>query len=191
VVYAAVELGWIPATETKTAALAVLLATAPLQGLASIFGFLSRDPVAATGFGVLAGIWAVIGASSLAGAPGATSSGLGIVLLAASAALLVPVISAIIKPAAAAVMAFAAVRFAVTGIAELTDDHAWLVAAGIVGIALGVVALYAALAFELEGVHKKAILPIGRRGDAKTAMSGDSSSQIRHIQTEAGVREQL
>ncbi len=45
----------------RTAALAALLFAVPLQLVASVFGFLSRDPVAGTGMGVLSGTWAVTG----------------------------------------------------------------------------------------------------------------------------------
>jgi succinate-acetate transporter protein len=57
-VFSAVQLGWIPADQGRIAGLTALAATVPLQLLASVFGFLCRDPVAATGMGVLAGTWA-------------------------------------------------------------------------------------------------------------------------------------
>ena len=42
-----------------------LFATVPLQLLASVVGFLCRDPVAATGMGILSGTWAVTGLATL------------------------------------------------------------------------------------------------------------------------------
>ena len=53
-VFSAVQLGWIPPTEGRIAALTALAATVLLQAIASIVGFLARA-VAATGMGVLAG----------------------------------------------------------------------------------------------------------------------------------------
>jgi hypothetical protein len=48
------EIGWIPPSESHQVALIVLLSAPPLQLLACVFGFLGRDPVAATGMGLLA-----------------------------------------------------------------------------------------------------------------------------------------
>ncbi len=55
------------------------------------FGFLARDPAAGTGMAVLGGTWLSIGLTLALGQPGSTSAGLGIVLLAATAALTVPI----------------------------------------------------------------------------------------------------
>ena len=45
----ALQLSWIPATQQRIVAIALLGFVAPLQGLASVFGFLGRDTVVATG----------------------------------------------------------------------------------------------------------------------------------------------
>jgi hypothetical protein len=42
-----------------------------------------------------------------------------------------------------------------------------------VGLALALLALYAALALELEGSHRRTILPVGRRGPGRTAIGDD------------------
>jgi len=54
VAFSAVQLGWVPPTEGRIAGLTAVFATVPLQLLAAVIGFLARDPVAATGMGVLA-----------------------------------------------------------------------------------------------------------------------------------------
>ena len=56
--FAALQLGWIPPEQGRVAAITAVAATVPLQLLASVVGFLARDPVAATGMGVLTGTWA-------------------------------------------------------------------------------------------------------------------------------------
>ena len=61
VLFSAVQLEWIAPSEGRIAALTALAATVPLQLLSSVIGFLARDPVAATGMGVLSGTWAVVG----------------------------------------------------------------------------------------------------------------------------------
>ena len=163
--FAAVQLGWVAPDQGRFAAYAALLLTTPVQLIASAFGFLSRDPVAATGMGILAGTWAAVAISTLTSPPGALSPGLGVVLICAAAALAVPGTSAAAeKPLIGGVVLLSALRFLVTGIAMTTGDHAWLTAAGWVGLALGVASLYAALALELEGVHRREVLPVLRRG---------------------------
>jgi succinate-acetate transporter protein len=157
-----------------------------------VYGFLTRDPVAATGMGVLAGTWAVAGLTTLTTPEGQSSPGLGVVFLTGGVAMLVPALAAApIKIAPAAVMGTAALRFAVTGIYELTGSDAWKAAAGWIGLLLALVALYAALALELEGVHERTALPVGRRGSARSAMAGEGSFDPVDLATEAGVRPQL
>ena len=80
------------------------------------------------------------------------------------------------KLAAFAVLGTTALRFALTGAYELTAGDGWKLLAGIVGLVLCAVAVYAALAMALEDSLGHAVLPIGRR-DA--------------IDAEPGVRPQL
>jgi uncharacterized protein len=164
--FSAVQLGWVPPTEGRIAGYTALFATVPLQLLASVMGFLARDPVAATGMGLLTGTWAVVGITTVTSPPGAVSDGLGVFLLVAGTCMLVPAVSAGSKLVPAAVMALAGVRFAVTGAYHLSGSAGWKAAAGWVGLVLAVLALYAALALEIEGSHRRTVLPLGRRGQA-------------------------
>lgn len=159
---ATLQLHWLPATQGHLAALVPLLFAAPLQLIACVFGFLTRDSVAASGMGLLAATWLLTGLVIFLSPPGSTSGALGVMLLCSTAALLVPAAAGVKKGAAAAVMALAAARFAVTGIYELTAIPVWQTAAGAVGLALAVLALYAALGFDLEGVADRTVLPLGR-----------------------------
>ncbi|MGY1780609.1 hypothetical protein [Geodermatophilus sp. SYSU D01036] len=191
-VFAAVQLGWVPPAEGRVAALTALAATVPLQLLAAVVGFTARDPVAATGMGVLTGTWGVVGFTTLTAPPGATSTGLGVLLLTAAVAMQVPAISAAAsKLIPAAVMCLAGIRFAVTGAYELTGSAAWKTAAGWVGLALGVLALYAALALELEGSERRTVLPLGRHGAGRSAVRGRGPLGADDLAAEAGVRPQL
>jgi succinate-acetate transporter protein len=58
------------------------------------------------------------------------------------------------------------------GVYELTGSPAWKGVAGWVGIALALLALYAALALESEGTHERTVLPLGRRGRAARRWPG-------------------
>ena len=188
--FSALQLGWIPPEQGGAVALGVLALTVPLQFLASVYGFLARDPVAGTGMGVLAGTW---GAAliTLTGAPGASSPALGVLFLASAVSMLVPVSAATAKLAAAGVMGLTSVRFTLTGIAELTDASEWKTAAGVAGLVLAAVALYAALAFELEDAQHRTLLPVGRRGAGADALTGSVEDELANVSHEAGVRKQL
>lgn len=177
VLVSAIQLEWIGGTaEQRAVALALMAFVFPLQLVASIFGFLGRDVVAGTGMGILAGTWLTVGLVKLTGGS-APSDALGLLLLVAAAAMaIVASGGALAKLAALAVLGTTAIRYAATGIAEIDGGTGWMRAAGIVGLVLAVIALYAALAMVLEDVRGRTVLPIGRRGGYRG---------------EAGVREQL
>jgi uncharacterized protein len=189
--FSALQLGWIPEDQGRQVALAALGLTVPVQLVASVFGFLARDPVAGTGMGVLAGTWASVALATLASPPGSTSPGLGIVLVATGLAMLVPAAAGRTKTVAATVMALSAVRFLVTGVAHLGGDAAWMTLAGWTGLLLAVVSLYAAAAFELEGTDRRQVLPLWRRGASADAVAGSGSEQLSDVVHEPGVRQQL
>jgi uncharacterized protein len=192
VAFSAVQLGWVAPDQGRIAALTAIAATLPLQLLASVIGFLARDPVAATGMGILAGTWAIVGFTTLTSPPGSTSAGLGVLLVTSGLAMLVPAVAAApAKVAPAAVMGLAALRFLVTGAHHLSGSAAWKNAAGWVGLLLGAVAFYTALAMELEGTTGRSVLPLGRRGPGLVAVEGRGSLDADELAGEAGVRPQL
>jgi succinate-acetate transporter protein len=189
--FSALQLGWVPPTQGHVVALVALVLAAPLQLLASVLGYLARDPVAGTGMALLAGTWALLGLTTELSPPGTTSPALGVLLIAAAVALLVPALAGFAKPAAALVMGVAAARFAVTGWYELSAAPTAKSAAGWVGIALGAVALYAALALELEGAVRHTVLPVGRTGLAREAVTGEGALDTDELAREPGVRPRL
>lgn len=191
-VLAGLQLGWIAATQGRAVALILLAFVLPLQLVASVFGFLARDVVAGTGMGILAGTWAATGLVLLDGEPGATSGALGLLLLLAAAALLVPAaVAATGKLVVAALLVTTALRFATTGIFQLTASSGWEDVCAIVGLALCAIALYTAMAMALEDAHGRTILPLGRRGRGRTSLTGDVTDQLAGVVHEAGVRRQL
>ena len=134
---ALLQLHVLEPAQGRIVAAGILGLTVPLQLIACVLGFLARDPVAGTGMGVLAGTWAAVGFALLASPPGATSPALGVLLLCSAVAMVVPTAAATSKVAGMLVMGVSAVRFAVTGVGQLTGSSAWLTAAGWVGLALG------------------------------------------------------
>jgi uncharacterized protein len=186
------QLGWVDSTDGKQVALCILAFTVPLQFTASLFGFLARDGVAATGMGTLAGIWAVIGLITFSAKPGSTSDALGLFLLVAGVAMWAPASAAFAsKLVPALVLSIAGLRFFLTGVYELTSNEAWENTAGVVGLILAAFAVYAAYAAELEDVLKRPVLPLGRRGRGESAVEGTYAEQIANVAHEPGVRQQL
>src|SRR3954449_2275334 len=94
-VMSGLQLGWVEPTEGRQVALCILAFTVPLQFTASLFGFLARDGVAATGMGLLSGIWAALGFVTFTAVPGSTSDALGLFLLVAAVAMWAPGLSAL------------------------------------------------------------------------------------------------
>lgn len=189
--FASVQLNWIPQTQGHAVALGVLVLTVPLQLLAAVMGFLARDPVAATGMGILSGTWGAACLVTLTSSPGAASDGLGVILLMSAGCLVVPAVAARTKAVPALVIFTSAARFALTGIAQLDGGQGWMHTAGWVGIALAVLSGYAALALELEASEGRTVLPLGRTGASRKALDGRPADQIDTVATEPGVRQQL
>jgi uncharacterized protein len=191
-VLAGLELSWIAKSQLHVVGLLLIAFVFPLQGLTAIFGFLSRDTVAGTGMALLSGSWLSIGLASVTGVPGHTSGALGLLLVASAACMLVPVVAAGSgKLLASAIMAGAACRFATTAGYQLSGDHSWKIAAGIIGLVLATLAGYGGLAFEIESNWRRTVLPTGRRGLGRTAFTGNFAAQVAAVHHEAGVREQL
>ncbi len=191
-VVSGLQLGWISSSETDQVALILIAFVFPLQLLTAVFGYLSRDVVAGTGMGILAGTWLAIALVALNGSPGSTSDALGLFLLVAGTAMLIPAAAAAGgKLVPATVLGTVAVRFALTGVYQLTATAVWEDIAGIVGLVLCALGLYAALAMALEDVQRRTVLPLGRRGVGRESLRGTLESQIARIEREAGVREQL
>jgi uncharacterized protein len=186
------QLSWVPAGQSHDLALAVLVFAVPMQYLASVFGFLSRDSAGGTGMALLGSCWLVTGSLLLLTPPGSRSPALGLLLFFASGALLVPVAAAAFgKLAAALAFLLAAARFAVTGVQQYVGGAAWQHAAGWLGLAVCVVALYSAFAFELEDTRHHTVLPVLRWGSGRRAMDGSLPDEVHGVQHEAGVRRQL
>jgi uncharacterized protein len=90
----------------------------------------------------------------------------------------------------AAVLGTTAVRFALTGVYELTASGGWQDAAGIVGLLLCGLGLYAALAMALEDALGKTCF---RSAGVVSGGNpwGTLEAQVARVEHEAGVRNQL
>lgn len=186
------QLGWVPASQIRYLAIAILVFTVPVQFIACAYGFLARDLVAGTGMGLLAGSWGSIALVLLLTPGGPRSVGLAWILVLAGITMTVPAVAAgNAKLLAAAVNLTTALRFWITAVYEWGAPHAWETAAGAVGVGLGALALYAALAFEVEDQRRATLLPTFRTGSGEEAMTADLAGQVDRAHNEAGVRKQL
>jgi uncharacterized protein len=174
------QLGWLSSSDGGDVALILIAFVFPLQLLTAVFGYLGRDVVAGTGMGILCGTWLSVGLVTLTSPAGSTSDALGLFLLLAAVAMLIPALAALTgKLVAVAVLGTTALRFACTGMYELTVSDTWTDIAGVVGLALCAIAIYAALAIAMEDARRQTVLPTGRRGAG------------RDVEDEAGIRAQL
>ncbi|HET9732541.1 MAG TPA: hypothetical protein VFP54_07695 [Acidimicrobiales bacterium] len=186
------DLGWVPSAESHQVAVVMIAFAFPVQIVASVFGFLGRDTVAGSGIGVQAATWLTTGIVILTLPPGGRSQTLGLFLFVAAAALAPAVATASMgKVLAAVVMSGTMLRWVLTGLYERFGTEAWKHATGWEGVALCAVALYAALAFEVEDAQRRTILPTLRHGQGRRAIAGGIRDQVRMVEDEAGVREQL
>jgi succinate-acetate transporter protein len=189
---AGAELSWIPSAEDSYAALAVMIFVPPLQALGSIYGFQARDSIAGTGMSLLAGGWLITGTLTFLGQHGKPDGALGLILLAVATTILIPAsVGAASKPLASIVMTGTALRFYLTAVYEISGGAAWKYAGAAEGLLLAALAVYAALAFELEDNRLHTVLPTFRRGLGRQALNGSISEELAEARHEAGVRKQL
>jgi hypothetical protein len=191
-ILAGLQLSWIPQAQSADIGLALVVFVFPLQATSSVFGFLARDSIAGTGAGLLSGTWLSIGVITFTSPPGHTSGALGLLLIGAAAALLVPATAgAATKPLASLVITGVALRFFLTAAYELSSAASWKYAAAAEGLLLAVLALYAGLAFELEDSRLHTVLPTFRRGTGRRAIAGSVRDELEGLHRQAGVRKQL
>lgn len=195
VVVSGYDLGVLGRADYHEVGWAVLAVPVPMQLLAAAWGYVTRSVAATTGSAVLAASWLGVALSAITSTPGKAGpdSPLGLMLLAAAAALLVPVSAEAVEGGLlpAAVLLAAAVRFCLSGVDGLTHAHAWTDAAGYAGFAVAAVALYGALALELESVRQKPLLPTFRVRSARRALEESFREQIEAAEHEPGVRQTL
>lgn len=187
-----VELHWIPMAQAPFVALALVAMVAPLQLVASIFGFMARDPAAGTGMAILSGTWATLGFTWHFEGATRPEAALGVFLVAAGAVLTVPATATSpTKPLVAAVLFVAAARLVLSGVSDLAPAGSLKEAAGILGVVLAGMAWYTALALELEGARHKQVLPTMRIGGGRLTMTGSFSDELQSVTHEPGVRQRL
>lgn len=192
VMLGALQIGVVPVKDQHQVALSVLLFAVPLQSTAAVFGLLARDAVVGSGFGTQAAGWLTVGILMLLSPTGSRSPVLAVFLIVAAAALTSAVtVAAQSEIVPALVMAATVGRWVLTAVYELLGSRAVEQASAIEGFVLGLLALYTAVAADLESTHHRSVLPLGRVGAGRRALSGDVATDVESVGREAGVRPQL
>jgi uncharacterized protein len=189
----ALELAWVPPAQAGTVMVLVLAFVAPLEALAGIFAFLARDSGAATALAMLGAAWTATALTVLRTPPGGTSTSLGIFLFTLAAMMLVLSAGALrSKPLFGVLLLVGACRFVLTGLYEVgIGGTVPERASGWIGVPLAAFSVYGALALLLEDGAQRTVLPLGRRGRARTSLEGDLGHQIEQAEREPGIRRQL
>lgn len=189
----ALELQWVPLAQGSTLMVMVLAFVAPLELLAGVLAFLARDSGAATALSLLGAAWTATALTVLRSPPGATSTSLGIFLLTLAAMMVVLSAAALrSKPLFGVLLMAGASRFVLTGLYQAGIGGTTLgQAAGWTGVPLVAFSIYGGLALLLEDGAQRTVLPLGRRGRARTSIEGSLSHQIEQAESEPGIRRQL
>jgi succinate-acetate transporter protein len=188
-VQSGLELEWIPASQTDYVGVVLIAVPFVLQLLTCIFAYLARDVPSDASLCVLATTWLGLGLVELLSPPTHTSGALGLLLIASGGMLAVSAGSVSrIKPLAGTIFMLSAIRFALTGVCQLTSLGGLRHASGILGLVVTGIAAYTVLAFELED-QRRAILPTFRRGRASAAITGTVPEILGDPLHDAGVRQ--
>lgn len=190
--YAALGIGWVKPVDQESIGVLLAAFVFPLQLVATVFAFLSRDGAAGTALGLFSTSWLATGLLLVVGTPGVLDAGFGYYLLAfAIVVLLLGCASLLGRPLLAAFLLVSCARTVCGAIYELGGGHGWDTVGGWVALVVFGIALYGGMAFLLEDTLGHTVLPLARRGAARTAIESGLREQLHAIEDEAGVRRSL
>lgn len=192
VLIAGIGVHWVTGSEVATAGLAMMVFVFPLEFVAAVLAFLSRDVGTATALGLFSTSWIATGLTHLLAPPGSTSTATGMFLLAFALVLVAPAVAAApVRPLLTVILGVSIVRAVTGGVYQLLATSGWSDAEGVSALVLAVIAVYAGSAFLLEDARGQPVLPTGRLGNADRALHGSLDAQVDQVAHEAGVRQQL
>jgi uncharacterized protein len=184
--------GWLHASDQHAVGLLLAAFVFPLETIAVVIAFLARDTFGATGLGMFSTSWLAFGLADLTSPAGQLSRAVGLMDFGFGFAIVVLAVAAFMgKPLIGTIMSLAAVRVVFSGVHEFGGPSTLWTAAGWLGVAIFVLAVYGGLAFLLEDVQKQQVLPVFRRGASKQSLEGDLRAQLASLADEAGVRKTL
>jgi succinate-acetate transporter protein len=188
----ALDVGWIPPSESRALAVAMLCFVGPLELLASVLAYLARDTAGGTSLGFFGASWVTLGAWFLISPADNRLATLAVFAFAeALALLLLAAASVSTKPMFAVVLLLATARMVLLGVRHLGVGRGLATAEAIVSALAAAMGFYAALALLFEDMTKRTVLPLLRRKKARTAIHGELADQLQDIERTPGVRQQL
>lgn len=193
VVLAGIGLGVVePGPPVRAAGLLLAAFVFPLEFLAAVMAFLTRDTGAATALGLFATSWLGLGLLHVLAPAQQTSTAVGM-FLAAFAVMLMPVAVAgfMGKTLLGMVLTVSSLRAALAAAFQLGAPQALETANAAAAFTLFALSVYAGAAFLVEDMRQQTVLPILRRGEARRALTDELAGQYGRLPLEPGVRRQL
>jgi succinate-acetate transporter protein len=192
VLLAGISLGLLAGDEVRSAGILLAVFVFPLEFLAAVMAFLTRDTAAAAALGLFATSWAGLGVLHVVASGQRTSTALGMYLCAFALMLLPLAVTGFLgKGLLGVVLSVSTLRAALAAAYQLGAPHALELADAAAALLLTVLALYAGTAFLVEDLRQRTVLPVLRRGDARRAVEEDPDGRRTGRAREPGVRKQL
>jgi uncharacterized protein len=186
------SLHWVKASEYETVGFVLIAFVFPLELIAGVIAYFTRDTLAATVLSLFATSWLLLGILLATSPPHELNHAVGFFLFAFSSATLSLAIVAVTgKPLFSLLLTLSTARAILAGIYQFGAGQTVNGAAGVVALTLCAIAVYGGLALLFEDVLQETRLPVFRRGAARAAIEGDLRAQLRRLEGEAGVRQQL
>ena len=190
--YAAQGAGWIKPADDHTIGILLALFVAPLELLATVVAFLSRDTMSAASLGLFSTSWLAGGVLLTQAQPGVLDRADAYWLIAFTITIVLIGIAAWEgKPMIAVLLVVSSSRGACYAVYQLGGGKTWMHVSGWIALALFVFAMYGGLAFMLEDARGATVLPLLRRGKSRAALEGGLAEQLQGLEDEAGVRHTL
>lgn len=184
--------GWLHPSDRHTVGVLLAAFVFPLELVAAVVAFLARDTFGATGLGLFATSWLALGLVDMQASQDALSRAVGLYEFGFAFAITLLAVAALGgKPLIAVILGVSAVRGALAGVHEWGGPAWTWTTSGWLGVAIFAAAMYGGLAFLLEDVERRQILPVFRRGSSRESIEGDLHAQLRELADEAGVRKTL
>ncbi|MFF0791254.1 GPR1/FUN34/YaaH family transporter [Streptomyces spiralis] len=192
VLLAGVGLGLLTGDEVRSAGILLAVFVFPLEFLAAVMAFLTRDTAAAAALGLFATSWAALGVLHIVAPDQRPSTALGMYLCAFALMLLPLAVTGFLgKALLGVVLSVSTLRAALAAAYQLGAPHALELADGAAALLLTALALYAGAAFLVEELRQRTVLPVLRRGEARRAVEEDLDGRRTGRAREPGIRKQL
>lgn len=190
--YAALSVPWVKPTELHTVGLLLVAFVAPLEFLATVLAFLARDTASGVALGLFSASWLAGGLADLTARPGVLSAADGFFLIGFAIVIVLLAIPAFTsKPMIGVLLLVADTRAATYAAYELGGGEEWDHLSGWIALGVFCVAMYGGLAFLVEDLLGRTVLPLFRIGASRRAIEGSLGVQLGALEHEAGVRRPL